>query len=177
MLRCTNFTCIIFSKSMIFIILLPFITLPRDWHGADRIHEIWWMYRSNWRWRFASYLHRHGVQHRRKFLHRYGATRLVFELDAVWRTARETLQSSALVCLPVGIRFVYWACWGNFYDKMCIYICIQFLSRICLQGCDRIQGIVCEATNMEALFAYSKAAEENPSIKNALTCLQSRCGV
>ena len=42
-------------------------------------------------------------------------------------------------------------------------------------GCDQIQDIVCEATNMVALEAYKAAASSSDSIANALQCLRTRC--
>merc|ERR1711874_374085 len=42
-------------------------------------------------------------------------------------------------------------------------------------GCDQIQEIVCEATNMKALTHYEQKAESSPHIAYALDCLQSRC--
>ena len=44
-------------------------------------------------------------------------------------------------------------------------------------GCDKIQDIVCEATNMVALTAYRAQAARSPSISTALECLESRCGL
>jgi hypothetical protein len=41
-------------------------------------------------------------------------------------------------------------------------------------GCDKIQKIVCEATNMKALTHY-EAQQSRPDIKEALDCLKSRC--
>merc|ERR1711966_521536 len=43
-------------------------------------------------------------------------------------------------------------------------------------SCDKIQSIVCEATNMVALKAYQEQAASDPSIRAALDCLESRCG-
>jgi len=40
-------------------------------------------------------------------------------------------------------------------------------------GCDHIQDIVCDATNMAALDAYR--ASSDPKIRRALACLESRC--
>ena len=43
-------------------------------------------------------------------------------------------------------------------------------------GCDSIQDINCEATNMEALKAYETQAKEGKDqIANALACLKQRC--
>eukprot|EP00948_MAST-09A_sp_MAST-9A-sp1_P004291 g4291.t1 len=42
-------------------------------------------------------------------------------------------------------------------------------------GCDKIQDIVCSATNLEALKAYKRQASSDPKIQTALDCLQSRC--
>ena len=44
-------------------------------------------------------------------------------------------------------------------------------------GCHSIQNIVCEATNLEAVNAYRKQASSSPSIKDALACLEERCGL
>jgi len=41
-------------------------------------------------------------------------------------------------------------------------------------GCDKIQKIVCDATNMKALTHY-EAQQSRPDIKVALDCLKSRC--
>merc|ERR1712060_24787 len=42
-------------------------------------------------------------------------------------------------------------------------------------GCDKIDDVVCDATNMAALKAYRASAQ--PSHKAALACLESRCGL
>merc|ERR1711865_652153 len=42
-------------------------------------------------------------------------------------------------------------------------------------GCDKIQNIVCEATNMVAKTHYRKQAVNDPSINAALECLEQRC--
>merc|ERR1719171_3178750 len=42
-------------------------------------------------------------------------------------------------------------------------------------GCDKIQNIVCDATNMVALSAYRAQASSDPGIKLALNCLEQRC--
>merc|ERR1712146_717373 len=42
-------------------------------------------------------------------------------------------------------------------------------------GCDKIQRIVCEATNMVALTHYRQRAAHDPSIGEALRCLEQRC--
>merc|ERR1711998_247532 len=42
-------------------------------------------------------------------------------------------------------------------------------------GCDKIQNIVCDATNMVAITAYRAQAASNPSIAAALECLEQRC--
>ena len=42
-------------------------------------------------------------------------------------------------------------------------------------GCDAIQNINCEATNMEALIAYKKKQGDDQNIANALKCLEQRC--
>lgn len=42
-------------------------------------------------------------------------------------------------------------------------------------GCDQIQDIVCEATNMAALDAYRARAVSDHKIRGALECLESRC--
>lgn len=44
-------------------------------------------------------------------------------------------------------------------------------------GCDQIQDIVCEATNMVALEAYEASASSSTQIADALDCLRSRCGL
>lgn len=42
-------------------------------------------------------------------------------------------------------------------------------------GCDAIQEIVCEATNLEALNAYRVQSESSDNIKKALECIEKRC--
>jgi len=42
-------------------------------------------------------------------------------------------------------------------------------------GCDKIQKIVCEATNMKAMKHYEQKQSTSPHIKAALDCLKSRC--
>ena len=42
-------------------------------------------------------------------------------------------------------------------------------------GCEKIQNIVCEATNMVALNAYREQASSDAHIKTALECIESRC--
>ena len=47
-------------------------------------------------------------------------------------------------------------------------------------GCDSIQEVVCEATNMVAYSAYRhqvEAGTASDSIVAALSCLESRCGI
>lgn len=44
-------------------------------------------------------------------------------------------------------------------------------------GCDKIQDIVCEATNSAALAAYEAQAPNYPHISDALDCIRSRCGL
>ena len=44
-------------------------------------------------------------------------------------------------------------------------------------GCDKIQKIVCEATNMEAFKSYVKVASKSPRIASALACLKQRCNL
>ena len=44
-------------------------------------------------------------------------------------------------------------------------------------GCDKIQKVVCEATNSVALTAYREQASSDPRVANALKCLQSKCGI
>merc|ERR1712046_412432 len=42
-------------------------------------------------------------------------------------------------------------------------------------GCDKIQNIVCSATNKVALTSYEAQASRYPSIAAALACLEQRC--
>jgi hypothetical protein len=42
-------------------------------------------------------------------------------------------------------------------------------------GCDKIQKIVCEATNAKALEHYKAQQSRDPAIKVALDCLIGRC--
>merc|ERR1711871_1176707 len=44
-------------------------------------------------------------------------------------------------------------------------------------GCDKIQKIVCEATNMVALRSYRSQAGSSSSIRAALECLETRCNI
>jgi hypothetical protein len=44
-------------------------------------------------------------------------------------------------------------------------------------GCDHIQDIVCDATNIQVIKAYSNYAEMGNQYKTALDCLVSRCGL
>lgn len=44
-------------------------------------------------------------------------------------------------------------------------------------GCDKIQSIVCEATNMVAYKHYKEKAAAAPHIASALQCLESRCSL
>jgi uncharacterized protein (DUF2237 family) len=44
-------------------------------------------------------------------------------------------------------------------------------------GCDKIQRIDCEATNMVALKAYREQAAKSAEISSALKCLESKCDV
>ena len=44
-------------------------------------------------------------------------------------------------------------------------------------GCDAIQDIVCEATNLEAINAYRVQAPSSPSIATALQCIEQHCGI
>merc|ERR1712046_513268 len=44
-------------------------------------------------------------------------------------------------------------------------------------GCNKIQNIICEATNMEAYNAYLKQGKTQPHIAKALACLKQRCNL
>tara|TARA_B110001452_G_scaffold161348_1_gene134299 strand:+ start:447 stop:761 length:315 start_codon:yes stop_codon:yes gene_type:complete len=44
-------------------------------------------------------------------------------------------------------------------------------------GCDKIQSIVCESTNMMAYTHYQQQAASQPHIASALQCLASRCNL
>eukprot|EP00746_Dinoflagellata_sp_MGD_P162314 gnl/MRDRNA2_/MRDRNA2_89820_c0_seq1.p1 gnl/MRDRNA2_/MRDRNA2_89820_c0~~gnl/MRDRNA2_/MRDRNA2_89820_c0_seq1.p1 ORF type:complete len:165 (+),score=29.75 gnl/MRDRNA2_/MRDRNA2_89820_c0_seq1:95-589(+) len=44
-------------------------------------------------------------------------------------------------------------------------------------GCDKIQKVVCESTNMVALKAYREEAPQDSGIMAALKCLESKCGI
>merc|ERR1719409_1120637 len=44
-------------------------------------------------------------------------------------------------------------------------------------GCDKIQKVVCEATNMVALTHYREQAASSPRIASALQCLEQKCGL
>ena len=44
-------------------------------------------------------------------------------------------------------------------------------------GCDKIQDIVCEATNAVAVKHYREQAAASPRIQAALDCIEKRCGV
>jgi uncharacterized protein (DUF2237 family) len=43
-------------------------------------------------------------------------------------------------------------------------------------GCDAIQDVVCDATNMEAIVAYQKQSSSQKDV-NALNCLLKRCNI
>ena len=44
-------------------------------------------------------------------------------------------------------------------------------------GCNKIQDVVCEATNMEALKAYEEKQSESSKIAAALACLREKCNL
>lgn len=44
-------------------------------------------------------------------------------------------------------------------------------------GCDKIQNVVCDATNMQALLHYREKESRDPQIKYALECLESKCNI
>ena len=44
-------------------------------------------------------------------------------------------------------------------------------------GCDKIQDVVCSATNMQALKAYEAQAPGSSKIANALACLKQKCSI
>jgi uncharacterized protein (DUF2237 family) len=44
-------------------------------------------------------------------------------------------------------------------------------------GCDKIQKVVCEATNEAALRAYRRDARKDTKIAAALRCLETRCSL
>merc|ERR1719181_1188216 len=44
-------------------------------------------------------------------------------------------------------------------------------------GCDKIQKVVCESTNMVALKAYREQAQHDEGIADALKCLEQKCGI
>jgi len=44
-------------------------------------------------------------------------------------------------------------------------------------GCDKIQRVVCEATNKVALNAYREQAKHDGGIASALKCLEQKCGI
>lgn len=56
---------------------------------------------------------------------------------------------------------------------VCQWAFAKYLERA--GGCDKIQNIVCEATNMQTLVQYRSKAKTDPSIKEALQCLEKRC--
>merc|ERR1719453_1938800 len=51
---------------------------------------------------------------------------------------------------------------------VCQWAFASYISRA--GGCDKIQNIVCEATNKQAYLAYKQQADSDPSIANALQC-------
>ena len=62
-----------------------------------------------------------------------------------------------------------------FEQCVCQWAFASYLERA--GGCDQIQKVVCEATNMVALTHYRQQAASSPRIKNALQCLQQKCGI
>merc|ERR1712178_426037 len=44
-------------------------------------------------------------------------------------------------------------------------------------GCDKIQRIACESTNMVAATHYRMRAASSPEIQQALDCLEERCNI
>merc|ERR1719148_46813 len=42
-------------------------------------------------------------------------------------------------------------------------------------GCDKIQQLKCESTNIEAVLAYNKVHSTRPDIQTALECLVAKC--
>merc|ERR1719148_16664 len=42
-------------------------------------------------------------------------------------------------------------------------------------GCDKIQQLKCESTNIEAVWAYNKVHSTRPDIQTALECLVAKC--
>lgn len=58
---------------------------------------------------------------------------------------------------------------------VCQWAFAKYLNRA--GGCDKIQNIVCDATNMQAYSAYKTQAQSDASIKTALQCLETRCGL
>merc|ERR1719148_360542 len=42
-------------------------------------------------------------------------------------------------------------------------------------GCDKIQQLKCESTNLEAVVAYNKVHSTRPDIQTALECLVAKC--
>merc|ERR1711924_283240 len=44
-------------------------------------------------------------------------------------------------------------------------------------GCDKIQNVVCKATNMVAVTAYRAQAANDAHIAAALQCLEKKCNI
>merc|ERR1712238_499520 len=44
-------------------------------------------------------------------------------------------------------------------------------------GCDKIQQLKCESTNLEAVLAYNKVQLTKPDIQTALECLVAKCNL
>ena len=62
----------------------------------------------------------------------------------------------------------------HFTRCVCQWAFASYIARA--GGCDKIQSLVCDATNMVALTAYREAAPNDPKIADALACLERRCG-
>merc|ERR1712238_8499 len=44
-------------------------------------------------------------------------------------------------------------------------------------GCEKIQQLKCESTNLEAVLAYNKVHLTKPDIQTALECLVAKCNL
>ena len=58
---------------------------------------------------------------------------------------------------------------------MCQWAFASYIERA--GGCDKIQSIVCDATNMVALKHYKLQASRDKSIARAYACLVEKCGI
>ena len=83
------------------------------------------------------------------------------------RHVRFTLARQLCVSSRIG-----WVTYAVMIRCVCEWAFARYIQKA--GGCDKIQKIVCDATNMKALTHY-EAQQSRPDIKMALDCLKSRC--